>query len=381
MAIKNHTYILPVIVFSQFAGTSLWFAGNAVIRELQKESGGASAAHLTSFIQFGFITGTLAFAIGTIADRYRPTLVFLLSSCAAALSNALIVLVANDIFWIGCLRFLTGFFLAGIYPVGMKIAADRFPGKLGNALGFLVGALVLGTAFPHLLQARQVLPWKDVLLLTSLLALAGGLLLYATVPTDKGVVKSRFEPGAFLNVFRSRNFRAASFGYFGHMWELYTFWTFLPLLLQQYPEEKMDSSFWSFCIIAAGCAGCIAGGLISRKTGSRPVAFVSLLISFMCCVAAPFGLALPYAGFLLFLLLWGTTVAADSPQFSTLVAQSAPPSYKGTALTIVTSIGFFITIVSLQAVQTFFAYGEKSLWLLAPGPFFGLIALGKWKKN
>ena len=144
--------LLPIIVFSQFAGTSLWFAGNAIINDIQPASTGGFA-NITSIVQFGFIAGTLLFALFTIADRFRASRVFFFSSLIAASANLVLIWLAKDTTWLMVLRFVTGFFLAGIYPVGMKIAAEHFSGKLGNALGFLVGALVFGTAFPHILRS------------------------------------------------------------------------------------------------------------------------------------------------------------------------------------------------------------------------------------
>lgn len=385
MSVTAKPYYLPVIVFSQFAGTSLWFAGNAVINELQKEAGRTSVASITSFVQFGFIAGTLLFAILTIADRFKPTVIFFLSSCIAALANAAILLVAKDMTAICLLRFITGFFLAGIYPVGMKIAADWFPGKLGNALGFLVGALVLGTAFPHLLRSQlYALPWSGVLLFTSALAVAGGLILFLAIPPRLSSHTARFQPVAFIQVFRSTNFRAASFGYFGHMWELYTFWAFVPLMLQRfntYHTASVKISLWSFLIIAAGCAGCIAGGIVSKKRGSKTVALFSLVMSGTCCLLAPFIFNLPASLFLLFLLVWGITVVSDSPQFSSLIAQSAIEQYKGTALTITTSTGFAITIASIQLLQFLFSRDNMSLAILSIGPLWGLLSLRRWKRT
>jgi len=384
MPTKPPAFLLPLIVFSQFAGTSLWFAGNAIIGEIQKQTTLAGIAHLTSLVQLGFISGTLVFAILSIADRYRSSVVFFISSCIAALANVSVIAFSTDIFMVGVLRFVTGFFLAGIYPVGMKIAADWFPKKLGNALGFLVGALVLGTAFPHLLKSQvYALPWRTVLLFTSALAFTGGLLVLLFVPHNAVTAKQKFQPKAVWLVFQSSNFRSAAFGYFGHMWELYAFWAFMPLILQRFNQQQhqtLNVSLWSFMVIAMGCLGCIAGGLASKKAGSKNVAFTALLISGCCCVLAPFGLGASPLLFLMFILIWGFTVAADSPQFSTLVAQAAIPQYKGTALTIVTCIGFAITIVSIQLMQLAFTAGSKSLWLLAPGPMLGLAALAKRKK-
>ena len=383
---KPPAYLLPLIVFAQFAGTSLWFAGNAIIHEIQRGANASTGiANLTSLVQLGFISGTLAFAVLSIADRFKAPLVFFISSCLAALANATIIVFPNDLFSIGLLRFITGFFLAGIYPVGMKIAADWFPRKLGNALGFLVGALVLGTAFPHLLTSQfYSLPWKQVLLFTSLLALTGGLLVLFLIPAPSQGTKHRFQPAACLWVFRSPDFRSAAFGYFGHMWELYTFWAFIPLILQVYNASRTPAvsvPFWSFILIAAGSLGCIAGGILSKTWGSKKVAFVSLAVSGLCCCLAPFFFSLPAALFLSFLLVWGITVVSDSPQFSSLVAQSAIQQYKGTALTIVTCVGFTLTIISIQLMKTVFEEGPKSLWLLAAGPLVGLIALHKAKKN
>ena len=376
-------YYLPVIVFAQFAGTSLWFAGNAVIGDLQRAAGGGSIASITSLVQLGFIAGTLVFALLTIADRYKPSLVFFGSSCVAATANALVVFCAHDLLAVGGLRFLTGFFLAGIYPVGMKIAADWFPQKLGGALGLLVGALVLGTAFPHLLNVPAYhLPWKGVLLCTSALAFTGGLALWLLVPSKPSAATSRFQPGAVVDVFRSPNFRAAAFGYFGHMWELYTLWAFVPALLLRYQatgKAALNVPLWSFGVIAAGAAGCVAGGFLSQRVGSAKVAAAALAVSGACCVLAPLVFDSPPALFLAFLLVWGTAVVADSPQFSSLVAQAALPHYKGTALTIVTCLGFALTIASIQAMQALFDRGAGALWLLAAGPVAGLLAFRRWR--
>ena len=369
---------LPVIVFAQFAGTSLWFAGNAVAADLQQVAGGGSVAFLTSLVQLGFIAGTLVFALLTIADRFPASLVFLVSSCVAAAANGAVVVWAGEEGLVGALRFATGFFLAGIYPVGMKIAADWFPRQLGSALGFLVGALVLGTAFPHLLKAQvHHLPWKGVLLGTSALAVAGGVLLWALVPSKPPAVTSRFQPGAVGAIFRSPQFRRVAFGYFGHMWELYTLWAFLPAVLLRYKEAgapTLNVSLWSFAIIAAGAVGCVLGGLLAQRVGSRKVAAVALAVSGGCCLLAPLAFHATPVVFLLFLLLWGTTVVADSPQFSGLVAQTALPAYKGTALTIVTCLGFALTVVSIQLMGAVFAQGNTALWVLAAGPFAGLLA-------
>lgn len=374
--------LLPIIVFSQFAGTSLWFAGNAIINDIQPASSGGFA-NITSIVQFGFIAGTLIFSLLTIADRFSAPRVFFFSSLIAAIANFILIWQAKDISWLMGLRFVTGFFLAGIYPVGMKIAAEHFPGKLGNALGFLVGALVFGTAFPHILRSQlQDLNWQNVLLFTSALAFFGGLLILIFVPHSKSKPASSFKFNTAFTVFNSSNFRSAAFGYFGHMWELYTFWAFVPFILTTYnslQHSNINTPAWSFIIIATGGLGCILGGIISQKIGSKKVAFYSLFISGICCLISPVLFHLSPGIFLLILLLWGFTVVSDSPQFSTMVAQSAPTENKGTALTIVTSIGFAITIVSIQIVKAIADnWHQNSLLLLFIGPVFGLFFLKKY---
>ena len=370
--------LLFIIIFSQFAGTSLWFAGNAIIDQVS--SSGDHAA-ITSIVQLGFIAGTLAFSIFTIADRYNSSKVFFLSCCFASAANLLIIWLGKNDLHLSILRFVTGFFLAGIYPVGMKIAADIFPEKLGKVLGFLVGALVLGTAFPHFVRSQlEGLDWKTVLVTTSALAFGGGLLILSQVPHQQKITHAG-KPDFFaaFHVFQSRQFRSAAFGYFGHMWELYAFWSVLPVVFTYHnlvKNEEQNIYLWCFLIIATGGAGCALGGMLSQYIGSKRVAFYSLLLSGTCCLIAPFLFTANTVLFHVLFLLWGLTVTADSPQFSALVAKNAEQKNKGTALTIVTSIGFAITIVSILLLQEFFnTYKENGLWLLAIGPALGLLAL------
>ena len=373
------TRILPAIVLSQFAGTSLWFAGNAVLGDLEREWGLAAGAvgHATSAVQLGFIAGTLVFAFFALSDRWPARAVFLACALLGAAAN-LGVLAGGGLAALVGWRFATGFFLAGIYPVGMKIAAGWYREDLGKALGWLVGALVLGTAFPHLLKSLgQSWPWQSVLAAVSAVAALGGAAIYLLVPDGPYLTKgARFDPRALASVFRSPDFRASAFGYFGHMWELYAFWAFVPLALAAHGAVT-NVSFWSFAVIAAGFAGCVAGGLVSLRAGSAPVAFVQLAASGICCLLSPFLFGAPEALYLGFLLFWGIVVVGDSPQFSALNAASAPPDRVGSALTIANCIGFAITIFSIQLLNLLAAHWplQYLLVLLAPGPILGLLAL------
>jgi MFS family permease len=379
-------FILPIIVIAQFFCTSVWFASNSIISSIAAELQLAPGflAHLTSVIQFGFITGTLVFAVFTISDRFSPSRVFFGSALLAALFNLGVSIPGLGVVELLLLRFLTGFFLAGIYPVGMKIAADYFREGLGRSLGFLVGALVLGKAFPHLLNNLvQGFPWRYVVYITSSLAVLGGLAIYRFVPNGpyrKWSQQIQFT--AFLNGFRLPKFRAVAFGYFGHMWELYTFWVFVPVMLaaynQRYPAAELNVSLFSFVIIGSGTLACAGSGLLSQRFGAKKLATLSLLLSFACCLASPFFLfaASPLV-LIIFLVFWGIVVIADSPLFSTLIAQHAPAESKGTSLTIVNCIGFSITIISIQFINVLSkAFPPQYLYmLLAIGPALGLLVL------
>ncbi len=381
---KRAGHILPLIVLSQFAGTSLWFVGNAILPEL-KESLHLSqyaVSQVTTAVMFGFIAGTLVFAFFSLADRISPTKLFFFSSLFGAVTNVAVVWQARDAGALFTLRFLTGFFIAGIYPVGMKIAADWFEKGLGKAMGFLLGALVLGTAFPHLLKNRDFeLPWKTVLYFTSAFALTGGIIILLFVGDGPYRKKSGgFQWNALSEIFKSKKWRQAAFGYFGHMWELYTFWGFVPVILALYAQKNnlpLNIPLLSFLIIGSGSISCIAGGFFSLRIGSAKVAMTALLISGICCFISPLFYSLPYWLFLLLLFVWGLAVVPDSPQFSTLVAQYAPEHLRGTALTIYNSIGFTITIISLLVIdRIFYSTGffakENTLLLLGLGAVVGL---------
>ena len=383
---KHRKLVLPIIVISQFCCTSLWFAGNAVLSDLVSNFNLATNAleNLTSAVQFGFIIGTLLFALFTISDRFSPSKVFFVCAILGAIFNCCLILETNTYTSLLLLRFLTGFFLAGIYPVGMKIATDYYDKGLGKSLGFLVGALVLGTALPHLLKdSMQSFSWETVIIFISILASFGGILLVLLVPNGPYRKKgTSLDLGICFKVFKNIKFRKAAFGYFGHMWELYTFWAFVPIILKTYANLYVNIDFniplLSFFIIAIGSISCVLGSYLAEKFGTKKIAFLALLLSCICCLVAPlFFMIENEVTFILFLLFWGMVVIADSPLFSTLVAQNAPEKDKGTALTIVNCIGFSLTILSIQLVSTLsHLFSSTFIYLvLAIGPILGLIAL------
>jgi len=385
MSIAVPRRILPVIVLSQFAGTSLWFAVNAVMPDLHEAWGVPAAAvgMLTSAVQLGFVAGTLVFALLMLADRFAPPRVFLVCSLLGALVNAVMLMAQGQLWLLAASRFGVGFLLAGVYPVGMKIAASWYREKLGAAMGILIGALVLGTALPHGLRALAGgsgislpghAPWQAVVIGVSVLAALGGVATALLVPTNPNAVRgARITPRALGLIWSDRKLRASVFGYFGHMWELYAFIVLVPLIVATRLDGAAVSAaaFWA---IAAGFAGCVGGGLLVRRLGSARVAWLQLATSAACCVSSPSMLLAPMPVFIGWLIIWGATVSGDSPQFSTLTAQNAPPEVVGSVLTFTNCIGFAISVVSIElfvrAAQG--APLEHVLPFLAVGPVLGL---------
>lgn len=373
---------------AQFAGTSLWFAGNAIIPQLALKTGLGTEiiGYVLSSVQLGFIAGTLLFALLMLADRFSPSKVFLVCGLLGAICNLGLLLPQLTPWSLLGIRFGTGFFLAGIYPVGMKIAADYYEKGLGRALGYLVGALVFGTAFPYLLVGT---PWgqepRTIVLATSLLATLGAFAIIAFVPNGPFRKPSaRLNWQAAPSLFRISGFRKAAFGYFGHMWELYAFWAFTPIAISFYNQKHvthLSEALWTGVVIGLGGVSCMAGGLLSLRLGSGTVAKTALLGSGACCLLSPWFFQGGSSLFLGAWCLWGMAVTADSPQFSSLVANALPGELKGTGLTLVNSMGFAVSIASLQAVAYAIPWAtpEYVFLLLALGPIFGLWRMGSGK--
>ena len=275
---NSKKHILPLIVISQFFCTSLWFAGNGVMQNLVNTFGLEESAlgNLTVAVQFGFISGTLIFALLSIADRFSPSKVFFISAILGAIFNLGLILEYQTNFSLISFRFFTGLFLAGIYPVGMKIATDYYQKGLGKALGFLLGALVLGTALPHLLKNILIdFSWKSVLISTSILATLGGFLMFFFIKDGPYREPSeKLDLSVCFKIFKIKKFKTAAFGYFGHMWELYAFWAFVPILLNIYQKTHngvaLNIPLLSFFIIAIGSLSCFFSGYISEfSSGPR----------------------------------------------------------------------------------------------------------------
>ena len=369
------------IAFAQFLGCSLWFSVNGVSSALvvHWDLEVSDIGLLTGAVQAGFISGTLGLAVSNLADRFRPTLIFLSASLLGGLANLLFAYQASGLGEGLLYRFIVGVCLAGIYPIGMKLIVSWSPKLPGVGLGLVVGMLTLGTASPHLFNGLSWSPdWRLTLTFVSGLALIGGMLVVSIGEGPFGVKQTGpIQWGAVFKSFQIPRFRASAYGYFGHMWELYAFWTLVPWLLASVMTEAsaLEISMWSFVVIGIGLFGAVWGGLMSRRWGSGRVAFVSLAASGSICVLYPFLEDRQWATIGV-LMVWGFFVIADSAQFSAISSKSCPPDMVGSALSIQNCLGFLISIGSIMLLTDWTdTLGTHVVWLLVPGPILGLIAM------
>jgi MFS family permease len=377
--------MLAVVCVAQFLGMTLWFSATAVTPLLIDEFNISQehAPWLTMAVQAGFVAGTLFSALSNIADTLNSRTLMFVGSLVGAAANAAVLFAPGGASVIA-LRFVTGASLALVYPPAMKIAAGWFRDGRGLALGFLIGALTLGKAFPHLLASLFGTQWRAPMLLASVLAIVGGTLVLLVVRDGPHVTATTpFDPHAIRKILSSRGARLAILGYLGHMWELYAMWTWVVVFAWTSLTDSgvanvaAAGSMAAFLAIGSGAAGCVLAGYVADRLGKARVAMWAMIASATCAALT----VVVYGGapMLLYLLImvWGFAVVADSAQFSALVSEHAPRHHVGTALTLQTCVGFLLTMVTIELlprVADYTGWRWASL-VLVPGPLLGAWAM------
>lgn len=365
---------------------SLWFVSAAVLPGMVAEfpmSPGQQAA-LSSAVQGGFVLGALALAISGLPDRLNPRHVFAGCAVTAGLANAALLVVPPDTIGAVLLRLVTGALLAGVYPVGMKIAVGWGAKDRGLLVGALVGAVALGSASPHFLALTGGADWRTTVMLASALAIVGGLLALGAKLGPHHVTAAAFNPRAIGTAWSNKGVRLAILGYLGHMWELYAMWAWIGLIATAsfalaMPDEDAGrlATLTAFLVIALGAVVCVPAGWLADRAGKAQVAAGAMVISGGAAILAALTFGGPLWLVLPVLLLWGASVIPDSPQLSALVADHAPPNQTGSLLTFQTALGFALTMVTVQATPVL-----ASLWgwqpvllVMALGPVVGVWAM------
>jgi MFS family permease len=380
---------LALITIAQVLALSLWFSGTAAGPGMAREALGVGPgfqAFLTGAVQAGFVAGTLLSAVLVLADRYDPRRLFAAAALLGAAANAAILLLPVGDAAVIAARLVTGAALAGVYPVGMKLAAgwaDR--GDTGLVVGLLVGGLTLGSASPHLVNALGGLEWRWTLGAASLAAVAAAGLIGLARLGPRHTAMPGLKAAAALQLWRNRGTRLATLGYLGHMWELYAMWAWVGLYLAASFAawrggarlDAREAALATFAVIGAGAIGCVVAGRVADRVGRVRVTVWAMGASAACCLLAGAAFGLHPALTTSLCLVWGVAVVADSAQFSASVAELSEPGLTGTMLTVQNCLGFALTLVTIHLMPVLVSHAGwgGAFAVLAIGPALGCVAM------